>query len=76
MFIPTYEHWVGMQSNPWMITDDVAVPVLQVIWNTIYTDVPLTVTPGDCVFQRVRDFLSLVFVSEEEPGHIEPALHR
>ena len=63
MFIPMYERWVGMQSNPWMITDDVAVPVLQVIWDTIYTDVPLTVTPGNCVFQCTRDFLSLVFVA-------------
>ena len=74
IFIPTYERWVGMQSNPWLITDDVAVPVLQAIWDTIYeNNVPWTVTAGDCVFERVRDFLSLVFI-QEELGRIEPAL--
>ena len=74
IFIPTYEHWVGMQSNPWLITDDVAVLVLQAIWDTIYeNNVPWMVTAGDCVFERVRDFLSLVFI-QEELGRIEPAL--
>ena len=76
IFIPTYERWVGMQSNPWLITDDVALPVLQDIWDTIYdNDVPWTVTVGDCVFERVRVFLSLVFL-QAELGHIKPTLHR
>ncbi|KAF8256394.1 hypothetical protein EI94DRAFT_1711617 [Lactarius quietus] len=38
IFIPTYKRWVGMQPNPWLIPDDVTVPVLQVIWDTIYTN--------------------------------------
>jgi hypothetical protein len=63
IFIPTYERWVGMQPNPWLILDDVAVPVLQVIWDTIYNnEVPWTVTAGDCVFECVCHFPSLLLV--------------
>ncbi|KAF8259051.1 hypothetical protein EI94DRAFT_1814058 [Lactarius quietus] len=58
IFIPTYKRWVGMQPNPWLIPDDVAVPVLQVIWDTIYTNkVPWTMTAGDCVFECVTQRL-------------------
>ncbi|KAF8263217.1 hypothetical protein EI94DRAFT_1807603 [Lactarius quietus] len=65
IFIPTYKRWVEMQPNPWLIPDDVTVPVLQVIWDTIYTnEVPWTVTAGDCVFERIHDFLSLVLVTQ------------
>jgi hypothetical protein len=54
VFIPTYERWVGTQANPWVIPDDVAITTLQIIWDTIYPDVPWTVIAGDCVFSRVR----------------------
>lgn len=54
-----------MQSNPWLITDDVTILVLQDIWDTIYeNDVPWMVAAGNCVFECVQDFLSL-----------EPTLH-
>ena len=56
VFIPTYERWVGTQANPWVIPDDVAIPVLQAIWDTVYKDVPWTVNANDCVFERVCYF--------------------
>src|ERR1700677_247135 len=65
VFIPTYERWVGMQANPWVIPDATAVKVLQTIWDAIYVDAPYTVTAGDVVFERVCTFfLSHVFVSD------------
>ncbi|KAI9432302.1 hypothetical protein BJY52DRAFT_1132819, partial [Lactarius psammicola] len=57
VFIPTYERWVGTQANPWVIPDDVAIPVLQAIWDTVYKDVPWTVNANDCVFERVTQRL-------------------
>ena len=30
-FIPTYKQWVGMQANPWVILDSIAIDVLQTI---------------------------------------------
>jgi hypothetical protein len=69
VFIPTYERWVGMQPNPWLIPDDDAVKALRAIWNTIYdNEVPWLVTVGDCVFDRVRDFIP-------SPDYTEPDLH-
>lgn len=56
VFIPTYERWVGTQANPWVIPDDTAIQVLQTIWDTIYVDVPYTVTAGDTVLDCVRTF--------------------
>jgi hypothetical protein len=53
IFIPTYERWVGTQANPWVIPDTVAITILQAIWDAIYPDVPWTVKPNDCVFERV-----------------------
>ena len=58
-FIPMYEQWVGMQANPWVILDSIAIDVLQTIWDTIYVDVPYTVTAGGIVFDRVCPFLFL-----------------
>ncbi|KAH9043906.1 hypothetical protein EDB85DRAFT_1855214 [Lactarius pseudohatsudake] len=52
VFIPTYKWWVGTQGNPWVIPDDVAISVLQTIWDAIYKDVPWTVNANDCVFER------------------------
>ena len=43
-----------MQANPWVIPDDTAIQVLQTIWDTIYVDVPYTVTAGDTVLDCVR----------------------
>jgi hypothetical protein len=53
VFIPTYERWVGMQANPWVIPDGTAIQVLQTIWDAVYVDAPYTVTAGDTVFERV-----------------------
>lgn len=53
VFIPTYLRWVGTQANPWVIPDDVAVGVLQTIWDTIYYPTEWTVQANDCVFERV-----------------------
>jgi hypothetical protein len=59
--------WDAGQPLPWLIPDDVAVLVLQVIWDSIYNDkVPWTVTVGDCVFECVhRFYLSCIMISEE-----------
>ena len=53
VFIPTYERWVGTQANPWVIPDHDTIEVLQAIWNSVYLDVPLTVTMNDGVFDHV-----------------------
>ena len=45
-----------MQANPWVIPDDTAIQVLQTIWDTIYVDVPYTVTAGDTVLDCVHTF--------------------
>ncbi|KAH9019020.1 hypothetical protein EDB85DRAFT_1873448 [Lactarius pseudohatsudake] len=57
VFIPTYERWVGTQANPWVIPDDVAMPVLQSIWDVVYDDVPWVICANDCVFERVTQRL-------------------
>ena len=57
VFVPTYEWWVGMQANPWVILDSIAIDILQTIWDTIYVGVPYTVTAGSIVFDRVCPFL-------------------
>ncbi|KAI9436203.1 hypothetical protein H4582DRAFT_2078814 [Lactarius indigo] len=44
VFIPTYERWVGTQANPWVIPDDVAISVLQSIWDVVYENAPWVVT--------------------------------
>ena len=62
VFIPTYERWVGMQANPWVIQDGTAIKVLQTIWDAIYVDVPYTVTAGDVVFERVCTLLFSFFL--------------
>ena len=45
-----------MQANPWVILDSIAIDILQTIWDTIYVDVPYTVTAGGIVFDRVCPF--------------------
>ena len=62
VFIPTYERWVGMQANPWVIPDSITVKVLQAIWNTVYVHLPYTVIAGDVVFDRVCTFISFRFL--------------
>ncbi|KAH8984333.1 hypothetical protein EDB92DRAFT_1950889 [Lactarius akahatsu] len=57
VFIPTYEWWVRTQANPWVIPDDVAIPVLQSIWDVVYDDVPWVIYANDCVFERVMQHL-------------------
>jgi hypothetical protein len=60
VFVPTYERWVGMQANPWVIPDPDAIEALQTIWDAIYVDLPFTVTggSGDAVFERVSSLTS------------------
>ncbi|KAH9169057.1 hypothetical protein EDB89DRAFT_1908891 [Lactarius sanguifluus] len=57
VFIPTYERWVRTQANPWVIPDDVAIPVLQSIWDIVYDDVPWVISANDCVFECVTQRL-------------------
>ncbi|KAI9431278.1 hypothetical protein H4582DRAFT_1822671 [Lactarius indigo] len=57
VFIPTYERWVRTQANPWVIPDDVAISVLQSIWDVVYENAPWVVSANDCVFERVTQRL-------------------
>ncbi|KAH9159139.1 hypothetical protein EDB89DRAFT_1916774 [Lactarius sanguifluus] len=57
VFIPTYECWVRTQANPWVILDDIAIPVLQSIWDIVYDDVPWVISVNDCVFECVMQHL-------------------
>ncbi|KAH8991571.1 hypothetical protein EDB92DRAFT_665813 [Lactarius akahatsu] len=36
VFIPTFERWFGTRANPWVISNFVAIPVLQTIWDAVY----------------------------------------
>ena len=60
-FLPTYVRWVGAQANPWVLPDDVAINILQTIWDSIYLAVPYTVKINDAVFIRVRFFYFFSF---------------
>ncbi|KAH8982929.1 hypothetical protein EDB86DRAFT_2811923 [Lactarius hatsudake] len=57
VFIPTYEWWVGTQANPWVIPDDIAILVLQSIWDVVYDNVPWVICVNNCVFEHVSSFL-------------------
>jgi hypothetical protein len=63
VFIPTYEWWVGTQSNPWVIPDAISIRVLQTIWDVIFPLLPYTVTAGDAVIKQVC-FMFLFFGGE------------
>ncbi|KAI9433680.1 hypothetical protein BJY52DRAFT_1231463, partial [Lactarius psammicola] len=51
-YVPGEQKGTVKHRNPWVIPDDVAIPVLQAIWDTVYKDVPWTVNANDCVFER------------------------
>ncbi|KAL6307401.1 hypothetical protein BKA93DRAFT_727622 [Sparassis latifolia] len=37
VFVPTLEHYVGTMRDPWSISDEKAVAVLQCVWDTVFT---------------------------------------
>ena len=62
IFIPTIAHAAGGDNvHPWIVEDDVLIPILTEAWNVVYADKPLlmeyNIVPGSAVYHVVRYFI-------------------
>lgn len=48
-------------DNPWVKASEI-LPDLQIIWNAVFPNIPLTLTAGGCVEYLVRISSQLVFI--------------
>ncbi|KAG1807118.1 uncharacterized protein BJ212DRAFT_1485773 [Suillus subaureus] len=63
VFIPTVAHAAGGKNvHPWLIEDDVLIPILTKAWNIVYADNPslmkYQIVPGGAVYHVVKQCLS------------------
>ncbi|KAG2034045.1 hypothetical protein BDR03DRAFT_870870, partial [Suillus americanus] len=63
VFIPTVAHAAGGENvHPWLIEDNILIPILTKAWNMVYADHPSLlnhkIIPGDAVYHVAKQCLS------------------
>ncbi|KAG1823074.1 hypothetical protein EV424DRAFT_1346545 [Suillus variegatus] len=62
IFIPTVAHTTGGDNiDPWLIEDNILIPILEEVWAVIYNEKSLmghTIVPGSVVYQVTKQHLS------------------
>ena len=55
-----YMQFAGSQPDPWDILATLACEKLQIIWDTIFPNIPYTVTSTGAVYLLVSDFVGII----------------
>jgi hypothetical protein len=59
-FITTYEKWLGMRAEPWIISERENVAALQAIWNVVYPHIDYVVDT-ECAVYHIVSIRFLLF---------------
>jgi hypothetical protein len=53
VFVPTFMRWVSQQDNPFEHNPKIGCNVMQRIWDSVFSDVPCTITQSSAVYALV-----------------------
>jgi hypothetical protein len=62
VFVPTFMRWVSQQDNPFEHNPKLGCSAMQKIWDSIFSDVPYTITQSCSVYALVsHDFYLIIY---------------